>query len=810
MELAEGEKSPFRTRAGQKQSERAQKRAAYQASPAGKRELREKERKAADDALRANAMAGDPAAKLRLRTQLAARDLSSALRRSGITRDGTSKETQRRKLTDWQKAYVMTMVSNCVAPLRQGMTAEALLETVGMGVTMWLVSPNYRQQVKDKLGEVHGAIMNRIARRGEGSLRAREQRILDRGGSRSDMDAKSIRRLEKIERLDRHGLESLTPHLAALMEIGIAENAYQEMRAPGADPAAVARSHAQALSELYAMAQRDGIEAVEVSAAMRKILAHRMMSEPELGQVFQGLAHGKFERVPDKLEVVDITNGKQVDRGSFLVRPPMTILEHESAMQEVFTADLLRTLEEKPELLDARMYELAMGVHLGFPDVRKAVGERANSQDPTTRQRLMRSGGMFVAMANDDIPVDLAAKSYSQTLVKSISELADRLPAFGAMWDGPEGERWRQGLNRVMDDFSTATERVRAKTESCRENAATNEGVRFEEAASPGGRTFHVGESGETVGAHDVDVEIIEDDPNPIKPARYRHEVIEDAELVGDASVKVFVAGGPEGVSEHAVAVSMPAPEIFAAPSNLEGLDVTTRTNALLEAMSRYMGNDIARTAHLDGNDSDLAANSHLARSVYGHQMAPAFSRSDDAATARQKVMDSMRLEMVRLGLPPAEQDLMFAASYIRGLEKAVLADPAFESVLRSTRASEGGPAWQEIEFARTAAQLHTGTGGLSYRAYVTKRGMDPDLLHQVAETEPVNFGQIHQAQALFADATPGIPLVAGPKKTPAEESTKRRRRSFIRGWINREYNAEGENVSILDPETDAQFNLTD
>ena len=477
VELVDGEKSPFHTRAAQKHSERAQKNAAYQSSRVGEREAWDKERKAVEDAVRAKAMAGDPAAQVRLRSQLAARDLSSALRRSGITRNGASKEAQRQKLTDWQKAYVMTMVSNCVAPLRQGMTAETLLETVGMGATMWLVSPNYRQQLGDKLGEVHGAIVNRIARRGEGRLRAREQRILDRGGSRSDMDAKSIRRLEKIERLDRHGLEPLTPQLAALMEIGIAENAYQEMRAPGADPAAVAKSHAQALGELYDMAQRDGIEAGEVSAAMRKILVHRMMSEPELGQVFQGLAHGKFERLPDKPDVIDITKGKQVDRGSFLVRPPMTIAEHENAMQEVFTAELLRTLVDEPELLDARMYELAVGVHLGFSDVRNAVRDENGVKDQAARQRLVRSGGMFVAMENDGISEDLAAESYLKTLVTSIGGLAEALPAFGAMWDGPEGEQWRQGLKRVMDDFSTVTERVRSTTESLREDAAAHEGV---------------------------------------------------------------------------------------------------------------------------------------------------------------------------------------------------------------------------------------------------------------------------------------------------------------------------------------------
>ena len=46
------------------------------------------------------------------------------------------------------KAYASMMVLSALVPLKDGVSMTAVAESVGMGVTMWMLSPNFRQQVK--------------------------------------------------------------------------------------------------------------------------------------------------------------------------------------------------------------------------------------------------------------------------------------------------------------------------------------------------------------------------------------------------------------------------------------------------------------------------------------------------------------------------------------------------------------------------------------------------------------------------------------------------------------------------------------
>ncbi len=40
------------------------------------------------------------------------------------------------------------MVFSALVPLKDGVSMKAVAESVGMGVTMWMLSPNFRQQAK--------------------------------------------------------------------------------------------------------------------------------------------------------------------------------------------------------------------------------------------------------------------------------------------------------------------------------------------------------------------------------------------------------------------------------------------------------------------------------------------------------------------------------------------------------------------------------------------------------------------------------------------------------------------------------------
>ncbi|HEU5223081.1 MAG TPA: hypothetical protein VFU07_05295 [Candidatus Lumbricidophila sp.] len=770
----------------QKRQENARK---FKESPKGQRQEFERERAAQQQATQAAARAGDPIAQLRLSTQNAGMALMNGLRRSGIARPGVTNEQQKLKLSAWQRAYASSMVFSCMEPLRRGMKSETVLETVGISAMMWLCSPVFRAQVGNQLSSVHEAITTKISRFGEKKALAQEAISIERGKSREDVPRKRwARRLDRIERMDRHGLPPLTAESAALMEIGIAESAYQEMRIGGVDVDEVARLHRTALTELYTMAERDGVEPAEISQKMRLIVGARLKHEPRLGLVFNDLAHGRFVQ-NEQGQIIDGATHAQVDRGSFILREPMDSAQHAEAMKGVFEAGLSKAFNHSPDALLAQMYVYAVGLETSrFPEV---VDE---ATDPVVRRWLGQSRSMFLTMADDKLTADEARSVYSMTFVNVINDMAAKSPAFAELWHGPDGAAWREHLSDRLRAFDDLGEQTKAGHSRKRQQAAEEEGVHY---------TAHTVWEHPSPPYEDVlDAEII------YEPIDDESKVVDD-DVVDAEIVDWFEAG--RGTAD------VPSPGKFQAPK----YDGHWPEKLLLEQMATFIGQDITTAAHID-RGTDLAGNSWVARRSFGSPLAAfrafedesSMSRLDPSAFERSKEMLTMRQEMERLGMPARRQDMMFAAAYVRGLEKSVLADPAFERVVKQAEATASSPAWQEIEFARALAQTHTGSVGRSYREFVAEHGLDPDILYSADESEPAHIANVRAAQTAFENSMPQSirdgSIGAALKENAEERDRRKHRTSFIRGRINREYNAEGNNVQILDPETDAQFGLID
>ncbi|PDQ35488.1 MAG: hypothetical protein B5766_05330 [Candidatus Lumbricidophila eiseniae] len=782
---------------------REERKREYRKSPRGLREAEARARAAEDQALRAAAVAGDPTAQLRLDSRNAGMALMSGLRRSGIVREGVSLKEQRQKFSAWQKAYASTMVFNCLRPLRGGLNAHSVLETVGISTMMWMCSPVFRAQVGEQLGGVYNSITEQLARHGEGKARAKEARALDKGRSRDNIRRKYRRRLERIERMDRHGLPPFTAQSAALMEIGIAESAYVQMRRIGTDVGAVAEQHQRALRELYAMAQKDGVEPGEISQQMRLIIATRLKAEPNLTVVFSELAHGRF--VPDQTgQFVEVGTGHYVDRGSFGVRQPMTTNEHVETTSTAFRSMLTEAAAEGPEAIEAQMYLISLGLQTStYPETADLV------EDPVIGKQLSRSRSLFQAMADDGLTEANAQEIYTRSFLGVIGEIASKSPIFADSWFGDEGVQWRQRLAEQLRVFEKFGQQAQAHVREQRKQARKNGSVQYEASNM----------WGEEYGSFEAVAVVLDKNgkPRSVRDKAATGFEYESGEDIVDAETV-----------EDTVLPTTKFPDVptFIVPTFPENTSQQEIECELIERMSDTMAQDITDSAHLNGG-ANLAGNSWLPRSVYGSPRSalevaehPSLRSesvlfADDAVYQRAKLMLTMREEMQRVGMSDAEQDLMFSAAYVRSLEKAVAADPLYEHVVQQAASSPTSEGWQEIEFSRVVAQTHTASArGTSYYAFVSAQGMDPKGEALIAEQAPVQRTQLHETQAAFMNLIPTAlkkGLFNPFSRQWAEERRRRwQQRTAWRGAINREYNAEIKDGKVVDLDPGMQFTITD
>lgn len=233
------------------------------------------------------------------------------------------------------KAYASMMVLSALVPLKDGVSMSAVAESLGMGVTMWLLSPNFRQQVGSFTRDARMAIedMANARRKHQREQVNRDiQEHKEKHGGELPWSLK--RRLERIEASERGDRLPFNEMSAALTHIGLSEAAFEQMRAPGADPAEVQENYDRLMERFWDDVQLDGLDVGRVSALSRMFVGQRMAYEPEWAYRFVETAHGEVDM--DMTEQVDPRTGElgrtwsgkwstrmgeSVISGAFTVRP---------------------------------------------------------------------------------------------------------------------------------------------------------------------------------------------------------------------------------------------------------------------------------------------------------------------------------------------------------------------------------------------------------------------------------------------------------------------------------------------------------
>lgn len=666
--------------------------------------------------------ASDPLAQLKLDTLAAGESYMDSLKKSGIVAPDMSarrKKKQDAKLTGLHQSYAQMMALSALGPLRQGISAPAVVQTLGMTSAMFLLSPNFRSVVKGLRPDVLGAVKGRIeARREKQEDKALDklERAQSRGKGKSSLSSKWQKRLDRIERAERGHRDPFTAHSAGLTEVALLESAYAAMRDPRvsaerreAHIAEVRESLESAMSVLNDYIAADGLDREEVSREARTIVGHRLAAEPELASVFAETGHGRFVRSPAKQMFVvgeteprevwaggftDAVTDREVTHGSFALRPPANRGEHVVLCARTLEAEL-EDATTLGELNDMFASYTAASVIRRFP------GMSAEVEDPEVRSRMGRAEVMFSSMRADGISQTDQRYVYAAAFVQAMEGVGEKNPELIAQWEAQYGPDWRENVQEAVQHYSDLGQRVEKKRLV---DALVERGYDPAEAAA------------------EVDSYQQEnlDENSPQAVGTDEPETTVDLE----AEREEFLDQG------------------FQVPPLPEGLSRQDRALAIMDAMSDYVAADLANEAAREGfyapgavgpsGPEGVEGEAWVGPEVFlGNAMAqwsspetsavlgkgtietgrPLTAGQDRRVTRRLVATAQAVQAMEAMGFPQKTRDAMMAASYARGLGKMVEAEPRLGLAVQMHSVLEGGDGKDWRDQAYRAAMAGTVSG---------------------------------------------------------------------------------------------------
>lgn len=655
----------------QAREERSQQRPS---SPRAQREASVRQQQQQTRTTQKEARKGDDLAQLKLDMEQARQNYLNSLAMSGLLAATTTKPVQRQKLSALHQAYASMMVMQCVQPLRNGLSAQNVLSTVGMSSMMWMLSPNFRAQVGDFAQDALKTISDRIEgrERREEKIRAQGEKAKEKlnslhdstGKGRESLSKKWRRRLERMEHMERGYRDPFTEHSAALTQVGLMESAYQEMRRPGADPAAVRDQYESAISTLYEYIEADGLDRAEVADNLRVIVGQRMDKDPGVASMYNELGHGRFVKgepqevfIPGTTQKAtawlgdykDSFSGYVVKSGAFSLREPMNTDQHRVAASQAIFGEMVscRTMEDLNTVMEQYMVGSAAR---SYPEAVDLV------DDPAAKARLGRARTMFRSMSEDGLAEQDQKLVYMGAYLDALRETTRLNPELFSQWEQRFGPDWERTVMEAMDRYSDLGEEATDPAAAPRPDQEQPTVYVFQDGTENSSR-FTAGTDG-VMQDHDasfvadepdiVDAEIVEDEDEVLAETPQQQtdapQVDETGTLAVDETETQPEASEREGQGLSGSEALMEQAGVFDdrgevdeyVLSSLEDSGVSLERAAargssfgpvghaeaarsqdeLVEAMSDHMAADILQAAGREGG-RDQDGNSWLARHVY-------------------------------------------------------------------------------------------------------------------------------------------------------------------------------------------------
>lgn len=440
----------------------------------------------------------DPTAALRLAVATAGRLYMNDVKRAKLLAEKKTPKERASQLTGVHKSYVSMMVLNCLKPLGEGVNAKSVLNMVGMGAAMWMLSPNFRDQVGDFRDQMKEAITAKIDERRQSQLDTVIAKAGAKGSGGKGLSQKWQTKLDRAERAQRGGRDLFTAQSAAMTEVALTEAAYADMRKPGADVGKVRKSYDTMLDTLYEQAHEDGVDGGEIAHASRFIVGRRLETEPELATVFGELAHGQLARsAPREVRLpgtgetgwvwtgdFESRLGQQVRSGSFRLRGPMTADKHQAAIADTMTQDMISLTRQRG----------AEGLNTGVVSYAAAWGLKDRSDfadmaamDNHLGERLRNSSLMMASMHADHISPTEQQRIYSNAYVDAMENVSALYPEVEQEWAAKFGTNWRENMRAFVSDpqsfMGTSTAwQPEGRPTSAREAGPANSSTKYRNA----------------------------------------------------------------------------------------------------------------------------------------------------------------------------------------------------------------------------------------------------------------------------------------------------------------------------------------
>lgn len=317
------------------------------------------------------------------------------------------------------KMFNNVLMMQCIAPLRQGVSAGSIIECIGIYAGMALINKDFRDNAHALVQEKLYPYVQNYAENSKNPL---------------------IQRYAK--RMTESGELPLTYDGAAVMEIGMMKSAYDEMRVPGRsreEVVEIQKTYSAAIDLLREQVVEDGLDLDEYDKHVKTIIGRVVEDHPEEATfvddfVNYGVKPKPYEQrdviVDGRVKTFDVWDGDFVypngepHVGKFYARPPMNGDSCKEFLTGVYGTALYgaKTDEERFAIIDSFAGMVQPGNDFKFPD------ELPVELQDQFKQALNMSVDDITARGTFNV-VKLVSEEVTTNYVKNSSD-----PKFGAKY----------------------------------------------------------------------------------------------------------------------------------------------------------------------------------------------------------------------------------------------------------------------------------------------------------------------------------------------------------------------------------------